>query len=147
MAAGTLDASLSEVGPATQGSTTDETNQDTVSAIWRDLSHSLLIAPPIRNTLQLRTTRSSLPADRVGLVISHTESDGLLGLPGNSQATARSIRITECTYGGVSLLGTVIWDENGNGNYDVDDLTQGQTQQNLLTLSRITAGGTTSLTA
>lgn len=31
-AAGTLDAALSEVGPATQESTTDETNQDTVSA-------------------------------------------------------------------------------------------------------------------
>ncbi len=146
ISAGTLDGSLSEIGPATQGSTTNENNQDAVSATWRDLEHSLLLAPPVQNTLQIRNTRSSLSAEHVGLTISYSESDGLFGLSGNSQATARSVRIIQCTYGGTSLLGSVIKDENGNGNYDIDDLTRGQTQQNLLSLPGINAGNEKSLT-
>ena len=141
--AGSLDLKLSEVGPATRASTTDESQRDTVRDTFEDLSHSALLgSTPVRNTLRVDNTQSSLTTERIGLVVSYTESDGSSGRKGNAEATAQTIRLTQFTYKGANLLGTVIRDENTNGQYDVHDLTLGQTKTNLAALSGIVAGGT-----
>jgi hypothetical protein len=137
--AGTLDLKLSEIGPATRASTTDERHRDAIRDTFEDANHD---GTPIRNTLRIENTRSSLTADRIGLTVSYTESDGSGGQKGNAKNTARTIRLTRFTYKGANLLSGTIRDENANGRLDIDDLTLGQTKQNLAALSGIQAGST-----
>lgn len=145
--AGVLDIKLSEVGPATRASTTDESQRDSVRDTFEDRTHSAIIGSgPVRNTLRIDNTHSSLDVERTGLVVSYTENDGLLGWSGNAESTARTIRLTQFTYRGTNLLGTTIRDENANGRYDVHDLTIGQTKQNVAALPGIPAGGTADMT-
>ena len=144
---GTLDLKLSEIGPATRDSTTDETRADVVTDTWEDLSHDETVDPePVNNTLMLNNSNSSVDADRVNVSVSYTENDTSLGTSGNPDATARTIRILEFTYAGTDLVGTEITDENGNGRVDLEDLTLGDTEQNLTTLSGVAAGNAAALT-
>lgn len=147
--AGVLDIKLSEVGPTTGDSTTDERQRDVVHDTFEESYDARFDFTDIaKNTLRIDNTESSLAIERIGLVFSYTESDqnSVIGNGGNAKATAKSIQLTQFTYKGTDLLGTVIQDENGNGIFDVDDLTRGQTKQNLTTLSGIPAGKTANLT-
>lgn len=137
---GVLDPKIGEVGPSTGDGTTDERRRDSVSATWRDLHHSTVLSTPVENTLRVENGRSSLAADRVGVAVDYAESDGVLGASGNAEATARSLRVSALSYGGRDLLGPTVRDENGNGRYDLDDLTRGRTAQNLTSLPGLEAG-------
>ena len=141
VAAGTLDLKLSEVGPATQDSTTDETMEDAVADTWEDLSHDETHGePPVNNTLRLDNARSSLDVNRVNATVSYAENDTMLGTSGNADETARTIRIVEFAYDGTDLVGSKITDENGNGRVDLEDLTLGDTRRNLSSLSGVASG-------
>lgn len=138
--AGVLDLKLSEVGPATRSSTTDETQRDAVTDTFENPRYGLI---PVENTLQVDNTKSSLPADQISLRVTYTESDRTVNLINvGPQTTARTLTLATFTYQGTNLLGTVVQDENGNDQYDVDDLTSGQTRTNLAALPGIQAGGT-----
>lgn len=140
--AGVLDLKLTETGPATRGSTTDETQRDAVHDTFEDLKHD---GSPVKNTLRVDNTQSSLDAEQVGLVVTYAENDGSGGRKGNAKNTAQTIRLTRFSYQGTNLLNTAVGDENANGRLDVADLTLGQTKQNLATLSGVQAGGTADL--
>ena len=138
---GVLDLKLSEVGPATRGSTTDEQGRDAVERTWVDTSHGILTMPTtLRNTLVIDNTHSSLAAERVGISVSYNESDGPLTLGGNADATARTLVLERFSYDGTGLLDSHVGDENGNGYLDVEDLTLGSTARNLTSLPGISAG-------
>lgn len=138
--AGVLDLKLSEVGPASRASTTDQTQQDTVQDTIEDLNHG---SATVSNTLRIDNTQSSLPAQQVGLTVTYTDSDRKSkGTKGNADATAQTLRLSQVSYKKNSLLGSTIRDENANGRYDVHDLTLGQTKTNLAGLSGLSASGT-----
>ncbi|WP_150123188.1 hypothetical protein [Haladaptatus sp. R4] len=143
MQSGVLDIKLSEIGPTTHASTTDEHQQDTLHESFKDQSHGgLMGTSAVTNTLRIDNSQSTLDAEQMGINVSYTEDDGTMGMSGNAETTAKTIQLTEFTYHGSNLLTTAIRDENGNGMLDVDDLTQGQTKRNLATLSGVNAGDT-----
>jgi predicted ribosomally synthesized peptide with SipW-like signal peptide len=145
--AGVSDLKLSEIGPATRDSTTDETRTDAVTDTWEDLSHDETLGEaPVNNTLALNNSASSLAASRVNATVSYAENDSALGSSGNPDRTARTIRVVECIYGGTDLVGSEITDENGNGRIDLEDTTMGETKRNLSSLSGVPAGGGVDLT-
>lgn len=141
--AGVLDLALTEAGPATQESTTDESGADLVTDTWEDTSHT--DSDTVNNTLVLENNRSSLAAG-VNVTVSYAERDGSLGTAGNADNTSRTVKVVEFVYDGTDLVGTEIADENGNGRVDVEDLTLGETATNLSSLPPIAAGGTANLT-
>lgn len=145
--AGVLDVKLSEVGPATRASTTDESHRDSVQNTFEDLNHN---STTLRNTLRVDNTHSTLATERIGLAVSYIETDGKTtgkkGRTGNADATAQTLRVSQFRYKGSSLLGSTIRDENANGQYDLHDLTLGQTKTNLAALSGLAADGTGDLT-
>lgn len=143
---GVLDLKLSEVGPATAASTTDDTQRDTVRDTFEDLTYVSSDTLQIGNTLRVENTASSLPIEQISVVVSYTESDGVVGQSGNANATARTISIDQFTYNDMNLLNTIIQDENGNGRIDIEDLTLGGTKQNLTAISSLQAGDTADLT-
>jgi type II secretory pathway pseudopilin PulG len=146
VAATVLDLKLSEVGPATEDSTTDETGADFVDATWADSNQhgGLLVNDPVENTLRIDNSNSAGAADSIGIDVTYVEADDG-GTTDNVDDTASTMVLDAFSYGGTSLLGTEITDENGNGDYDVEDLTLGQTASNLSQLSGLTAAGTADL--
>ena len=144
---GTVDLKLSEVGPTTQDSTTDETMEDAVADTWEDLTHDETLGePPVNNTLTLDNSRSSLDANRVNATVSYAENDTTLSTSGNADETARTIEINEFVYDGTDLVGAKIADENGNGRVDLEDLTLGDTRRNLSSLSGVASGSSVDMT-
>jgi hypothetical protein len=147
VAAGTLDLKLSEVGPATQDSTTDETKEDAVADTGDDLTHDETLGEPsVNNTLTLDNSRSSLDANRVNVTVSYAENDSAVGTPGNADRTARRIQINEFVYNGTDLVGSKITDENGNERIDIEDLEFGDTKRNLSSLSGVASGSSVDMT-
>ena len=145
--AGTADLKLSEVGPTTRDSTTDETMEDAVADTWEDLTHDETLGePPVNNTLTLDNSRSSLDANRVNVTVSYAENDSAVGTPGNADRTARTIEINEFVYNGTDLVGSKITDENGNERVDVEDLEFGDTKRNLSSLSGVASGNSVDMT-
>lgn len=147
VAGGTLDVALSEVGAGTEDSTLDETDDDTLDETWKDLSHepTLGASDAVDNTVRIDNGRSSLAASRVNVTVSYTEDDGLLGIDGNADGTARTLVIDSLEYGNTELVGTEVVDENGNGHVDLEDLTLGTTAANLSDLDGIAVDGTVDL--
>lgn len=140
---GMLDAKLSEIGPATEGSTLDEQTQDSIEETWKDTSHR--DSDDVNNTVRINNTRSSLDASRVNVTVSYVESDGALGSSGNGDETARTYVIRSVEYRNTELVGSEIVDENGNGVVDLEDMTLGETATNLTHLSGVAAGATADL--
>lgn len=137
---GLLDGKLSEVGPATQESTTDETRSDAVEDTWEDTSHATGGSETTSNVLAVNNSDSTVAAEWVNLTISYAENDSGIGATaGNAANTTRTIEITGFTYDGTDLLASTVADENGNGRLDVEDLTLGETATNLSSLSGIGA--------
>jgi hypothetical protein len=146
VAATVLDLKLSEVGAATEDSTTDETGADLVDATWMDSIHydGLLANDQVENTLRIDNSNSAVAADSIGIEVTYVEADD--GSPdGDVDDTASTMVLAAFSYGGTSLLGTEIADENGNGEYDVEDLTLGETASKLSELSGLSASGTADL--
>lgn len=141
---GTLDPKLSEVGPTTQGSTTDETAADSIRDTWEDASHPTDGSEFANNTVELSNAESSLPADRVNVSITYVENDSG-GTGGNADNTATTVEVASFVYGGSELVGTDLTDQNGNGFVDVADLTGGTNADNLSTLGGVAAGDATTI--
>lgn len=136
VAAGTVDVKLSEVGPATENSTTDDQSVDTATATWLDSEHEDAGGgrdDVVNNTLQIEDGASSRSIGRVNLTVTYAENDSD-GPEGNADVTARSMVIETLTYRDQDLVGSVVVDENGNGHVDLEDLTLGDTADNLSTL-------------
>lgn len=133
VAGGVLDVKLSEVGPATQESTTDETRSDAVRDTWEDANHATDGSETVSNVLAVNNSASDLVADRANLTISFVENDSGIGATaGNAPNTSRTIGITKFTYAGTDLLASAVADENGNDRIDLEDLTLGETASNLV---------------
>lgn len=142
VASGVLDLKLTETGPGTQGSTSDESSADSVVDTWEDHAHDTLGNDNVSNTLALDNAASSLAVDRVGFVVSYVENDSG-GTVGNPGATARTINVVEFTYDGVDLT-TALDDTNGNGRLDLQDLTN-ESDDELSNRSGIAVGATANL--
>lgn len=144
---GTHDITLSEVGAGTEGSTTDEQQQNSISQTWVDLNHDPTSGDndPVNNTVRINTSTSSIGADRVNVTVDFSESDGSLGTAGNPDNTARTLVVDTLEYKSVGLIGVEVVDENGNGHVDIDDLTLGNTSTNLTHLDGIAVGSTADL--
>lgn len=142
---GTLDLKLSERGPATQDSTTDELSADLVSDTWEDRAHNTLGTDNVSNTVELNNSASTLAASVVNITISYTENDSDAN-NGNAVNTSRTLEVTAFSYDGNDLTNTELTDQNGNDRLDVDDLTRGSNVENLSTLPGIAAGQTTQVT-
>ena len=147
VAGGTLDTKLTEVGPATQDSTTDEAGEDSIDDTWQDLEHDSVLNSDaaVSNTVRIDNTGSSLDADHVNVTVTYFESDGSLGTPGNADETARTLVVESLTYKGTELVGSGVVDENNNGDVDLEDLTLGETASNLSRLSGVSATATADL--
>jgi hypothetical protein len=145
VAATVLDLKLSEVGAATEDSTTDETGADLIAETWADSNHDELLGnEPVENTLRTDNSNSAVAADSIGIEVTYVEADDG-STDGDVDDTASTMVLDAFSYGGTSLLGSEIADENGNGEYDVEDLTLGETASNLSHLSGLTASGTADL--
>lgn len=145
---GTLDVTLSEVGPATENSTTDDQSVDTARATWLDPSHEDAGGDQgdvVNNTLRIGAGGSSLAVQRVNLTVTYVENDSD-GTEANADATARSMVVETATYRGRDLVGTAIVDENGNGYVDLADMTLGDSADNLSTLQGFGAASGANLT-
>lgn len=142
---GSLDLKLSERGPATQGSTTDEISADIVYATWEDPTHNTLGTDNVSNTLELDNSASTLAGGIVNITISYTENDSDAN-DGNAVNTSRTLEVTAFNYDGNDLTDTELTDQNGNGRLDVDDLTLGSNAGNLSALGGLRAGQTARLT-
>lgn len=136
---GVLDLKLSELGPATQSSTTDEALVDSATDTWEAPNHATDGSESVSNVLNLNNSQSSLAADRINLTVSFVENDDTLGSAGNAPNTSRTVKVAEFSYAETDLLNSSIADENGNGRIDVEDLTLGETATNLSSLSGIAA--------
>lgn len=136
---GVLDPKLIEAGPATQGGTTDEGPADSVGDTWEDRDHDPLGSDNVSNTLTLDTAASSLAVDRVDFGVSYVENDSG-GSAGNLEATARTVEVTEVTYGGTDLT-TALDDTNGNSRLDLQDLAN-ESDDELANRSGIAVGAT-----
>jgi hypothetical protein len=145
VAATVLDLKLSEVGDPTED-TTDETGADLVDATWADSNHDdgLLANDQVENTLRIDNSNSAVAADSIGIEVTYVEADDG-SMDGDVDDTASTMALAALSYSGTSLLGTEIADENDNGEYDVEDLTLGQTASNLSHLSGLSASGTADL--
>jgi hypothetical protein len=148
VAATVLDLKLRGVGAATEDSTADETGADLVAETWADSKHDTDVFgignDPVENTLRIDNRNSSVAADSIGIEVTYGEADDG-GTADNVDYTASTMVLDALSYSGTSLLGTEIADENDNGEYDVEDLTLGQTASNLSELSGLSASGTADL--
>lgn len=61
LCAGSYNTKLSEVGPATQNSTTDDREADRVRDTWEDHSHTNESINPVNNTVELVNPNASHP--------------------------------------------------------------------------------------
>lgn len=117
-----FDGKLSEVGPATQNSTTDETAVDTAEQTWADYSHHNGSTDEVNNTLRIANPDATNDIDYVNLSVSYSQNDtGVNEIIDDSTATAQSMNITEFTYNGTDLIASHISDANGNNVIDLDD--------------------------
>lgn len=145
---GTLDTKLSEVGAATEDSTTDDQSVDTATDTWEDQELSagaLVINDVVNNTLRINNSKSDYAVETVNVTVSYVENDSD-GTSGNPDNTSSTLVVTSLEYQNTELVGSEVVDENGNGEVDVQDLTMGDTAANLSTLDGMTAGGSADLT-
>ncbi len=141
---GVVDPKLSEAGPATQNSTTDESGTDAVRDTWEDLMHPTDGSQNVNNTVELSTTDSMLDVSSVNVTVSYAENDSG-GTGGNGDSTASTVEVVSLVYNGSELVGSELTDQNGNGIVDVEDLTNGSNADALSSLNGIPAGGNRSL--
>lgn len=121
--AGSFDGKLSEIGPATENSTTDERDTDQIRDTWEDYSHTNGTTDPVNNTINISNVNTSYSVDQVNITASYTENDSALLDNGNAGNTAQTLNITTFRYNGTSHLGSIP-DANSNGATDLDDLAQ-----------------------
>ncbi|WP_255150866.1 hypothetical protein [Halorarius halobius] len=140
LGAGTFDVTLSEVGPASAGSTVDETDATTLADTWENGSADGDTA--VYNTVRVANPPSSTDISYLNVSVAYRENDTGPD-DGDAAATARSLAVTRLTYAGRDLLadGRVV-DANGNGVVDLQDLARG----NLSYLTGVPEGGTADLT-
>lgn len=141
---GLFNADISEVGPATENSTLDETNADSVRDTWEDYAHQNQSVDPVNNTIRIDNPTATHPVSQVSLTITYTQNDsGLADDPiDDSVATAKSLNISHFEYNGTSLIGNRITDTNGNDAIDLDDAAAAD----LSGLDGVPAGGSVTLT-
>lgn len=138
--AGSFDGKLAEIGPATENSTTDESDTDQIRDTWEDYSHTNGTTDPVNNTIEISNVNTSYSVDRVNVTASYTENDSALLDNGNAGNTAQTLNITTFRYNGTSYLGSIP-DANSNGAKDLDDLAQ-----STVTVDGIPANDSVSLT-
>lgn len=140
---GSFDAKLSEVGPASQLSTTDETDVDVVADTWEDHAHVNGSAETVNNTLELANpyTRATVVAVNITVTYGQNDTDTDDAVD-DSEATARSITVSSFAYNGTELVGADLTDKNGNGQVDLDDAAK----TDLTGLEGIGAGTSATLT-
>lgn len=136
-------STLDETGPASRESTTDERDPATVSDTWEDTAHPTDGSAAVENTLTVDAGPATADSDTVAVVVSFVENDtGTASTDGNGEQTAKSVQVTEFAYNGSDVLSTKLTDLNGNGNVDVEDLTNGSNADELATLGGVSAGST-----
>lgn len=138
--AAAVDGKLSEAGPATQNSTTDEATRDTVRDTWEDYDHANGTSDAVSNTVEVGNPDTSAGVSSVNVTASYVENDTALLNDGDPDATAKTLNVTTFSYDGTDAR-SAIADVNGNGFADIDDLSR----QNV-TLGGIAANGSASLT-
>lgn len=143
---GVLDLQLTQLGPATADSDTSQTDADAVTGTWVDYTHDTNGDDTISNTLELSNGAGTIDAETVDLTLSYRENDTDGGMSGNAESAAQTVIVDEFVYGDTDLLETEIDDENGDGRIDLDDLTRGETAENLSSLPGIDAGASRPLT-
>lgn len=136
--AGSFDGSLTEVGPATENSTTDESGVDQVRDTWEDYSHTNGTTDPVNNSLNISNTNTTYAVQAVNITLTYTENDSSLLDNGNAQTTASTMNISTIQYNGTEYT---VDDANGNGRHDIDDLSQ-----TTVTLGGIPANETNTVT-
>lgn len=143
---GVLDLKLTESGPTNgEGSTTDESEVDTVYDTWEGTAHDSLGGDNVSNTLTLDNNASTVDATRVNITVTFAENDSSTN-DGNVPNTSRTMEVTGFKYDGTNLVGSELTDQNGNGQLDVEDLTLGSNADNLSSLSGVAADESTTLT-
>lgn len=134
---GSFDGNLTEVGPATENSTTDEGNADQIRDTWEDYSHKNGSVDPVNNTIEIGNPNTTFTVREVNVTASYTENDTTLNNL-NAVSTAKTMNITMLRYNGTNQT---IKDANNNGRADLDDLSQ-----ITLTLDGVPANETVPLT-
>lgn len=132
----TLDAALSEIGPATENSTTDETSEHEIRKTWVDYSHQNQSTDPVNNTVRIENQNPSA-ASHLNITVSYAQNDsGVNDVVDDSVETASSLNVSVLEYNGTDLLAERVTDANGNGALDLDDVANA----NLTRLSGIPPG-------
>ncbi|AFK18203.1 hypothetical protein E6P09_05405 [Haloferax mediterranei ATCC 33500] len=121
LGAGSFDVQLSEVGPATADSTTDQNDATNVEDTWDDYSHPTNATGEVTNTLQLGLTEASSTASYVNLNVSYHQNDTESESTNDGNATAKTLEVVRFEYNGTDLTGSRITDTNGNGIVDLHD--------------------------
>lgn len=121
LGAGSFDVQLSEVGPATADSTTDQHDATDVEDTWEDYSHPTDATGEVTNTLQLELTEASSAANYVTLDVAYRQNDTVSESTDDGNATAKTLEVVRFEYDGTELTGSRIEDANGNGIVDLHD--------------------------
>jgi len=131
--AGSFDGKLTEIGPATENGTTDESDADRVNDTWEDYSHTNGSVDPVNNTITTENPNASYSVREVNVSASYVENDSALLNNDNPEQTAKSLNISAFRYERTDYEENIT-DANGNGRKDLDDLAQ-----STVTLKRIAA--------
>lgn len=117
-----VDGKLSEIGPATQNGTIDETKADTAGDTWEDHSHENGTTDEVSNTLELANPNATAEITHVNISISYVQNDSdVEDLIDDSNATAESMNVSVFEYNGTDLVATELEDVNNNSRIDLDD--------------------------
>lgn len=139
---GSFNASLSEIGPATENSTVDETNADELQDTLVDYNHENQTVDPVNNTIRIENPTTS-DTNHVNITVTYSQNDsGVNDIIDDSVATASSLNVTVLEYNGTDLLAQRVTDANGNGAKDLDDVQAA----NLSRLAGITGNSNATLT-
>lgn len=136
---GSFDGKLTEIGPATENSTTDETDADQIRDTWEDHSHTNGSVDMVNNTIDIANPDTVFRVQKLNITVSYVENDSALLGNDNAQETAQSMNVSEFRYNGTSYKENIT-DVNNNGGKDIDDLAR-----STVTLEGIAATENTSL--
>lgn len=137
---GSFDGKLTELGPATENSTTDESAADRLRDTWEDYSHTNGSTGPVNNTVDVENPNASFAVRAVNVTASYAENDSARLDNDNAQTTAKTLNVSTFRYDGTSYKADIT-DANGNGRADLDDLARTTT-----TLDGIAANESAALT-
>lgn len=138
--AGSFDGKLTELGPATENGTTDESAADRLRDTWEDYSHTNGTTDPVNNTVDVENPNTSFAVRAVNVTASYAENDSALLNNDNAQTTAKTLNVSTFRFNGTSYKADIT-DANGNGRVDIDDLARTTT-----TLDGIAANESAALT-